>query len=227
MVETAAHLVDYVIPRVPVRQWVLTVPKRVRYFLQHDQRIFSGVLRVFMRAVNTAVRKHSPGAPRGAKFGAVTFLHRAGSFLNEHPHMHSEVTDGVFAADEGGQVEFYPAAELTPEVVQNLQQTLRTRILRYIERHGRLDPSAIEDMLEWDHEGGFSLDASVRIDEWDRDALERLSRYTGEAGAASPLRPAALRRRAAGARRRADRRLRVAQAHPGLSGPACSSTPWS
>jgi hypothetical protein len=177
MVQTAAHLVDHVIPRVPVRQWVLTVPKRVRYFLQQDQSVFSGVLRVFMRAVSTAVRRHSPGAPRGANFGAVTFLHRAGSFLNEHPHMHSAVTDGVFAAGDDGQVEFYPASDLTPEVVQNIQQTLRTRILRYLERHGLLDPGAVEDMLSWEHEGGFSLDASVCIESWDRDALERLSRY--------------------------------------------------
>ena len=31
--ETAAHLVDHVIPHVPVRQWVLSVPKRLRPFL--------------------------------------------------------------------------------------------------------------------------------------------------------------------------------------------------
>jgi len=60
MVETAAHLVDHVIPRVPMRQWVLTVPKRVRYFLQRNPKLFGGVLRVFMRALNTALRKHSP-----------------------------------------------------------------------------------------------------------------------------------------------------------------------
>ncbi len=30
MVETAAHLADHVIPRLPVRQWVLSVPKRLR-----------------------------------------------------------------------------------------------------------------------------------------------------------------------------------------------------
>ena len=70
MVQTAAHLVDHVIPRSPVRQWVLTVPKRVRYFLQRDPRIFSGVLRVFMRAVETTLRKHSPAAPRNARFRA-------------------------------------------------------------------------------------------------------------------------------------------------------------
>ncbi len=36
MVETAAHRVDQVIPHLPVRQFVLSLPKRLRYFLQHD-----------------------------------------------------------------------------------------------------------------------------------------------------------------------------------------------
>ncbi len=31
MAEAAAHLSDHVFPRLPVRQWVLSVPKRVRY----------------------------------------------------------------------------------------------------------------------------------------------------------------------------------------------------
>jgi len=33
MTQTAAHLVDHVIPPVPVRQWVISVPKRLRGFL--------------------------------------------------------------------------------------------------------------------------------------------------------------------------------------------------
>jgi hypothetical protein len=33
MAETAAHLTDHVFPRLPVRQWVLSVPKRLRYFM--------------------------------------------------------------------------------------------------------------------------------------------------------------------------------------------------
>lgn len=31
MTECAAHLVDEVLPRVPVRQWVLSLPYRLRY----------------------------------------------------------------------------------------------------------------------------------------------------------------------------------------------------
>jgi hypothetical protein len=36
MAEVAAHLVDEVLPVVPARQWVLAVPKRLRYFPHSD-----------------------------------------------------------------------------------------------------------------------------------------------------------------------------------------------
>ncbi|MGH8473881.1 MAG: transposase zinc-binding domain-containing protein, partial [Gammaproteobacteria bacterium] len=45
MAETAAHLVDEVFPQVPVRQWVLSLPKRLRYFLHHDPALIGPVLR--------------------------------------------------------------------------------------------------------------------------------------------------------------------------------------
>jgi hypothetical protein len=51
MVETAAHLTDRVFPRLPVRQWVLSVPKRLRYFMQRDGAALNIVLRIFLRAI--------------------------------------------------------------------------------------------------------------------------------------------------------------------------------
>jgi hypothetical protein len=36
MNEKAAHLVEHVFPVQPVRQWVLSVHKRLRYFMQRD-----------------------------------------------------------------------------------------------------------------------------------------------------------------------------------------------
>ena len=39
---TAAHLVDRVIPAVPVRQWVLSLPYAVRYRVAFDGAINSG-----------------------------------------------------------------------------------------------------------------------------------------------------------------------------------------
>jgi hypothetical protein len=49
MSELAAHLVDHVLPHVPIRQWVFTVPVPVRYQLAFDAALTRAVLRVFLR----------------------------------------------------------------------------------------------------------------------------------------------------------------------------------
>ncbi len=41
MADTAAHLVDCVLPEVPVRQWVLTLPYPLRYRCAWDARLTS------------------------------------------------------------------------------------------------------------------------------------------------------------------------------------------
>ncbi len=50
MVATAAHLTDHVLPDLPVRQWVLAVPKRLRYFLHRDAGLQGAALRLFLPA---------------------------------------------------------------------------------------------------------------------------------------------------------------------------------
>jgi len=50
-------------------------------------------------------------------------------------------------------------------------------VLRLLERRGILPADVVEDMLQWSHAGGFSVDASVSIGARDRRGLERLLRY--------------------------------------------------
>jgi hypothetical protein len=175
MAETAAHLVDQVFPPLPVRQWVLSVPKRLRYFLQHEPEAISAVLHIVLRVIEARLRQGS-GCARG-RLGAVSFVQRFGSALNVHVHFHCCVIDGVFFADPDGQVEFAEAAALTAEDLAAVQQQVRRRVLRWFARAGHLDAADASDMASWDHGGGFSLDASVRIEGADRSGLERLLRY--------------------------------------------------
>src|SRR5215472_14364207 len=51
MTERAAHLVDAVLPWVPVRQWVLTVPYRLRYQMAWNHGLSRAVLRVYTRVL--------------------------------------------------------------------------------------------------------------------------------------------------------------------------------
>ena len=96
MVATAAHLSDHVLPPLPLRQWVLSVPKRLRYFLHDDALLQGVVVRILLRAIERCLREHSPGSSAAARLGAVVFIHRFGSSLNAHLHFHCCISDGVF-----------------------------------------------------------------------------------------------------------------------------------
>jgi hypothetical protein len=49
--ETAAHLLDHVFPPLPARQWVLSVPKRVRWHPEHEPQALSAALRILLRVI--------------------------------------------------------------------------------------------------------------------------------------------------------------------------------
>jgi hypothetical protein len=49
MADTAAHLVDRVLPEVPVRQWVLSLPFALRYRLAYDAPLVQTALDVHSR----------------------------------------------------------------------------------------------------------------------------------------------------------------------------------
>jgi len=51
MAQTAAHLVDHVIPPVPVRQWVISVPKRLRRFLADRPEAVRALTKIFLAEI--------------------------------------------------------------------------------------------------------------------------------------------------------------------------------
>jgi len=90
MTERAAHLVDAVLPWVPVRQWVFTVPYRLRYQMAWHHGLSRAVLRVYTRVLLDVYAR----GVAGGRTGSVTVMQRAGSGLN--------VNLGVPADSEGG-----------------------------------------------------------------------------------------------------------------------------
>jgi hypothetical protein len=53
MAEAAAQLVDHVIPRVPVRQWVLSFPLTLRSLFAAHPELLASVLQIIHRAIAT------------------------------------------------------------------------------------------------------------------------------------------------------------------------------
>jgi hypothetical protein len=156
------------LPDLPLRQWVLAVPKRLRYFLERDAALQGGALRLFLRAVESCLRAHSPGSGPAARLGAVAFIHRFGSTLNPHLHFHCVVIDGVFDSATTGGVIFSAATGVDANAIAQVQECVRRRLLRTFVRRGLLPGDDARAMAQWEHGGGFSVDGSVRIEAADR-----------------------------------------------------------
>jgi hypothetical protein len=188
MVETAAHLVDHVLPPLPVRQWVLSVPKRLRYFLHDDAALQGAVVRILLRAIERCLRQHSPGSSAASRLGAVVFIHRFGASLSAHLHFHGCIIDGVFepahAANTAAGLVFHQACGLDATAVATVQAQVRQRVLRAFIHHALLEQHDGDAMGGWASGGGFSVDATVRIAGADLAGRERLLRYC--AGRRSP-----------------------------------------
>jgi hypothetical protein len=194
MAQTAAHLADHVIPPVPVRQWVISVPKRLRGFLADRPAAVRALKKIFLAEIErllcaaavVTIDADAPGSAR-PRLGGISFLHRFGSALNHHVHLHACVTDGVFVPPADGAPcdappAFVPARPITQADLAVLTERVRRRVIRWFRLARLLDAAAAADMLAWEN-SGVSIDASVRITLIDHDvpsyfqSLEHLLRY--------------------------------------------------
>ncbi len=199
MAERAANLVDHVLPAVPMRQWVLSLPFRLRYLLAWNHELCREVL-------------------------AVTAIQRFGSGLNLNIHYHTLALDGVFARD-GDDWRFVAAPPPAPHELARLVAAIARRVERLLARHGlplgeadadarvaRIgnDPDVYTPKPEtpWHaRHAAFDLHAGRTVRADDRAGLERLAHYL--------LRPPLAQERI---ELLADGRVGVTLAHPWADG---------
>jgi len=162
MVDTAAWLVDRVLPAVPFRQWVLSLPYRVRLLCAYDPDVCASVRRILVRAVSgyyeSRARRHGKSRPRA---GAVAWAQRFDSAVRLNLHFHVLWADGVFAHElTAGEPEFCEHGEVTDGDVAKLVAAIRARVLRYLRRAGKL-PAAGEEAVDVGDGGELLMDLAA------------------------------------------------------------------
>ena len=156
MSELAAHLVDRVLPRVPIRQWVFTVPVLVRYQLAFDAVLTRSVLRVFLRTVFSWQRRRA--ARRGlvgGRSGSITAIQRFGGSANLNVHFHALLFDGVYTrATPTARPVFHRLPPPTDADIAVLLARVQRRVRGLLSRRGRWpdaeagsDPFAVQEPL--------------------------------------------------------------------------------
>jgi len=200
MDDVADHLCRSVFPVVPVRQWVLSLPRTLRFRAARESSVASRLLDIFTRAVfawqRRAARRTGVVDPRT---GGVTLVQRFGGAINLNVHFHTLVPDGVFVVNGQERARFIRLPAPDDEDVEGILTRVIKQVHKAFPAPGDVggadedDPFAALQAAEVDrrlrfpdpfrhtrrsaHLDGFSLHAGVRVHENDRAGLERLCRY--------------------------------------------------
>jgi hypothetical protein len=144
MAQTAAHLVEQVIPWVPTRQWVVSVPVPLRYWMASSQDL-TAMVHTIMRTtigqyyVNKAVTR---GFERSnIQPGSVTFIQRFGSAINLNLHFHCVFLEGVYLdrSDQDLKPRFVQGEPPSDTDIAAVVQNISRRIIRKLRHLGYLE----------------------------------------------------------------------------------------
>ena len=141
MSETAADLCDNILPRVPMRQWVLSLPVPARYWMSKNPKLITEVLTIINRVIHGYYKKKSRIAT--PLTGAVTFIQRFGGSLNLNIHFHILYIDGVFA-QQNDKLEFHPVPKPTQDEILTTVTRIASRLNRLFMRKGLVDEDDTE-----------------------------------------------------------------------------------
>ena len=146
MSQTAANLVDHVIPHVPVRQWVLSLPIPLRLLLAAQPELVTPVLQVVQRVVTRHLLGQAGLKADEGHGGAVMLIQRFGSAANLNVHLHGLVLDGVYRCGADGAPSFVEVDAPTDDELRTLLQSLISRLMKLLTRRGVL----VEEMGQTD-----------------------------------------------------------------------------
>lgn len=167
VIEFGEWLCSEVLKSVPHRQWVFSIPKRLRIYFMYDRKLLSNLSRCAWSVLSAYLKHIVPdgNATAGAAIAVQTF----GEFQNFNPHLHAIVTDGCFS-DNG-------IFHVTPGVKpHDLEDLFRYEVFKMLRAEGKITDAVIENMLSW-HHSGFNVYCGSAIWPHDESALENLAHY--------------------------------------------------
>ncbi len=135
MSETAAHLVDSVLPMKNIRQWVISFPFQIRLCLAVRPKIMARALEITHALISNYYHKKVGLKKSNAKTGAVTLIQRFGGSLNLNVHFHQLFIDGSYELGPNGEpIDFFTADPPTLAELENCLAQIIKRLVKYLEK---------------------------------------------------------------------------------------------
>jgi hypothetical protein len=140
MADSAALLVDEILPHQAMRQWVLSVPFPLRFLFASNPKAMTGSLGIVYRAISTHLTHKAGFTKPMAQTGAVTLIQCFGGALNLNIHFHMLFLDGVYTGGSNGHpLRFRRVKVPTKDELIKLTHTIAHRVACYLERQGLVE----------------------------------------------------------------------------------------
>lgn len=140
--EAVLHLIDHILPHAAYRQWVITFPHALRYWLARDNKLVSRVNKIATACIgkHLANKAISNGVTTPLP-GMITFIQHAGSALSANLHLHILAIDGVYAAPASldARPRLHPLSGPSDDEVAQVVAAIARRTIRHLQRRGLLD----------------------------------------------------------------------------------------
>ena len=139
MAEAATHLVSNVLPYAPYRQFVLSFPIAMRYWLQSNRKLYAKIHAIAIKYIHRYYKTKALG--QGLKDptpGTISFTQRWGSALNLNPHMHVLAVDGVYTTTSNGATRFNHVDDMSDKDVAELVSAISKAVVRFFVKQGYL-----------------------------------------------------------------------------------------
>ena len=128
----------------PHRQWVFSIPNRLRIYFMFDRSLLAKLSRCAWKVLNLYLTKAV--AYDGAKAGAAVARQGFGDFQNFHPHLHVLASDGCFYNDAAFMVD-------PPPDIGELEKLFRYEVIKMLKTEGKINDIITENMMNWHHSG--------------------------------------------------------------------------
>jgi hypothetical protein len=144
MAQTAAHLVEGVLPWVPTRQWVVSVPMPLRSWMASSRDLMAQMHTIIRTTiaqfyVNQVVKRDIER--HKVQPGSVSFVQRFGSSMHLNLHFHIVFLEGVYLdrSDQGLKPRFVKAEPPSDADIAMVLQKISLRVIRTLRHLGYLE----------------------------------------------------------------------------------------
>src|SRR5690554_86791 len=167
VVEFGEFLYTEVLKEVSHRQWVFSIPKRLRCYFMYDRKLLAKLSRCAWKVLCDYLKSSS--GDKDSVPGVVIAVQTFGDFLNFNPHLHVIATDGCFKGDGDFIKSVLPQGK-------DIEKVFQSEVLKMLKKEGKINQFIIDNMLSWENTG-FNVYCGEAIYAEEQESIEKLAQY--------------------------------------------------